>query len=300
MQLLEPKPGISISFPRYLPPSRLFSSFLPLSHPSFLYFIPCLSPFRLFSHSSSCLFFNHHLPVLRPFLLQLILCLHFHPHSFLESYNSSSLFLFSGDETRVFGLQTEAMGPGRSDVFLRYNFGSERTQVTREITVCYRFRLAQYREAGCMFLSYAYSDTMDNALLFCKLRHVAVPVSTCVFCVCLCPWAACAVDLDLLAGLLLQKTTPSGRGRGDTHRVRSLGNSMDLAIKYTRGQKSCVSQRHLSFGQTEHQSKSGEDWCRVCLFRTHARLLSASVRTYGAGVCMQTPGGIIGFGVRVG
>ncbi|XP_050732627.1 uncharacterized protein LOC127006593 isoform X2 [Eriocheir sinensis] len=77
------------------------------------------------------------------------------------------------DETRVFGLQTEAMGPGRSDVFLRYKFGSEgsigRPLVVREMTACYRFRLAQYREAGSMFLSYAYSDTMDNALLFFQI-----------------------------------------------------------------------------------------------------------------------------------
>lgn len=76
------------------------------------------------------------------------------------------------DETRVFGLQTEAMGPGRSDVFLRYKFGSEgsseRPLVMREVTACYRFRLAQYRQAGSMFLSYAYSDIVDNALLFCK------------------------------------------------------------------------------------------------------------------------------------
>ncbi|XP_045122230.1 uncharacterized protein LOC123510853 [Portunus trituberculatus] len=65
------------------------------------------------------------------------------------------------------------MGPGRNDVFLRYDFskhtGSGEPRTIQEVSVCYRFRLAQYREAGCMFLSYAYSDKMDNALLFFQI-----------------------------------------------------------------------------------------------------------------------------------
>ena len=82
----------------------------------------------------------------------------------------------------MFGLQTEAMGPGRTDVYLRYNFGdakqnsSERIQMLWNVSVCYRFRLALFREIGCMFVSYAYSNTMDNALLFCELAYLGITI----------------------------------------------------------------------------------------------------------------------------
>lgn len=116
----------------------------------------------------------------------------------------------------MFGLQTGAMGPGKSDVFLRYKFGGEgkrgRPLVIREVTACYRFRLSQYREAGSMFLSYAYSDTMDNALLFCKLCLAAptVPVAV-LFVSCLT-----VISLSILCSWIL--IYGNGKKMGDIGR----------------------------------------------------------------------------------
>ncbi|XP_042864352.1 uncharacterized protein LOC122248400 [Penaeus japonicus] len=69
-------------------------------------------------------------------------------------------------ETRAFGLQTDVQRPASTKAFVRYDFraeAEERPPLTKA-TLCYRFSIARYRSI-VPFVSYAYSDKADNAIL---------------------------------------------------------------------------------------------------------------------------------------
>ncbi|XP_042224465.1 uncharacterized protein LOC121868220 [Homarus americanus] len=70
-------------------------------------------------------------------------------------------------ETKVFGLQTGVYDPGSTEVFVRHNFsGGPLLSPLDNVTICYRFWITAYRRDIVAFLSYAYSNEVDNALLF--------------------------------------------------------------------------------------------------------------------------------------
>lgn len=74
-------------------------------------------------------------------------------------------------QTRAFGLQTDVERPASTTSFVRYDFRSEAEErpPIAEATLCYRFSIARYRSI-VPFVSYAYSDKADNAILVCECR----------------------------------------------------------------------------------------------------------------------------------
>ncbi|XP_068202995.1 uncharacterized protein [Palaemon carinicauda] len=88
--------------------------------------------------------------------------------SLLFSHPVSSIL---NDESKVYGMQLNLYQPRTTDSYVRYYFknGDNSTdaqvEVMTESTICYRFWILQHRNI-LPFLSYAYSDSMDNAFLF--------------------------------------------------------------------------------------------------------------------------------------
>ncbi|XP_068232230.1 uncharacterized protein [Palaemon carinicauda] len=85
--------------------------------------------------------------------------------------------LFYDCESQVFGLQTGLHHSRTTESYLRYDFGkandgrsSSPTKQLKEVTICYRFWIQQYRDI-LPFFSYAFSDEADNAFLMFQARE---------------------------------------------------------------------------------------------------------------------------------
>ncbi|XP_071532902.1 uncharacterized protein [Panulirus ornatus] len=77
----------------------------------------------------------------------------------------------SREESKVFLLQAGVYDQPSTEVFVRYNFSSgPALSPLEDLTVCYRVWITKYRSSISPFVSYAYSDEADNALLFFQAK----------------------------------------------------------------------------------------------------------------------------------